>query len=72
MGSFSSVCPNPAALGKSCLRLDAGPLQGLEPVLVHATTAAVWVVLGAGDGRYPGGLVGSCLPCTGQTDSPQV
>ena len=32
----------------------------------------MWVVLWIGNRRYPGGLVGSWLPSTGQTDSPEV
>lgn len=59
MGSFSSICPNPEALGKSRLSLDSRPLQWLESVLVHGPTPAVWVVLRIGNRRYPGGLVGS-------------
>lgn len=70
MGSFSSVCPNPEALGKSCLSLDSWPLQRLESVLVHSPTPAMWIVLWIGNRRYPGGLVGRGLPSTGQTDSP--
>lgn len=45
MGSISSVCPNPEALGKSRLSLDSRPLQRLEPVLVHTPGPAVRVVL---------------------------